>query len=80
VLDAETSAWIEATGPAESSYVTYLRDHLAARAEFLRIRTLSDDSIDTSNEDCRRFVELARKYALPRRLESFRSGGFRMSA
>jgi hypothetical protein len=49
----------EATGP----YGAFLRAKLAARAEFLRCWTLSDDRIEPGNE---RLVRIARKFALPR--------------
>jgi hypothetical protein len=67
VHDAEAGAWTQATGSAEASYLTYLRNEVAVRAEFLRVWTSSDDSIEIENEDCERFVKLARKYALPQR-------------
>jgi hypothetical protein len=44
-------------------YATYLRAQLAARAEFLRQWTLSDDRIEPGSE---RLVRIARKFALPR--------------
>ncbi len=64
VTDAQSQA-SHATVGAEvpASYPTYLRKQLAARAEFLRQWTLSDDRIEPGHE---RLVRIARNFALPR--------------
>jgi hypothetical protein len=60
VMDAKLDACGgEATGP----YAAFLRAQLAARAEFLRRWTLSDERIEPGDE---RLVRIARKFALPR--------------
>jgi hypothetical protein len=64
VMDAESDARhlarsTEASGP----YADFLRTQLAARAEFLRLWTLSDDRIEPGSE---RLVRIARNFALPR--------------
>jgi len=64
VMDAESDA--QPTGGATEASVPYsasLRSELAARAEFLRQWTLSDDLMGPGSE---RLVRIARKYALPR--------------
>ena len=64
VTDAQSQpqhATTEAEVPA--SYATYLRAQLAARAEFLRQWTLSDDRIGPGSES---LVRIARNFALPR--------------
>jgi hypothetical protein len=64
VMDAQTDATLEARGrEATGPYAAFLRTHLAARAEFLRRWTLSDDRIEPESE---RLVRIARKFALPR--------------
>ncbi len=64
VTDAESNAKLT-TGATEAgvTYSASLRSELAARAEFLRQWTLSDDPIAPGNE---RLVRIARKFALPR--------------
>jgi hypothetical protein len=64
VMDAEADAKLEARGgEATGPYAAFLRSHVAARAEFLRQWTLSDDRIPPGRE---RLVRIARKFALPR--------------
>jgi hypothetical protein len=59
-----TDAQLEgAAAEVPVSYASYLRAQLAARAEFLRQWTLSDDRIDPESE---RLVRIARNFALPR--------------
>ena len=48
------------------SYAACLRLEIAARAEFLRLWTQSDDPIDPSDDARERLVRVARKFALPR--------------
>ncbi len=50
----------------EDSYAARLRREIAARAEFLRLWTQSDDPIDTTDGTCGSLVRVARKFALPR--------------
>lgn len=52
------------TGAA--GYVSELRGQLAARAEFIRTWTMSDDDIDLQGLSRDHLVKVARKYALPR--------------
>src|SRR5215469_6720467 len=64
VMDAEADAKAGRHGrEASPPYATHLRSQLAARAEFLRQWTLSDDRIEPGSE---RLVRIARKFALPR--------------
>jgi len=64
VMDAEADAKVGKDGGETSpSYASHLRSQLAARAEFLRQWTLSDDRIGPGSE---RLVRIARKFALPR--------------
>jgi len=61
VTDAESDAKLERL--AATPYSASLRSKLAARAEFLRQWTLSDDRIGPGSEP---LVRIARKFALPR--------------
>jgi hypothetical protein len=64
VTDAESHAQLGTpAADASTSYAAYLRAQLAARAEFLRQWTLSDDRIEPGSE---RLVRIARNFALPR--------------
>ncbi len=55
-----------ATAPdSGTSYAACLRREIAARAEFLRLWTQSDDPIDAGGTS-ERLVRVARKFALPR--------------
>ena len=64
VTDAESDARLEAcSAHASGPYAAFLRTQLAARAEFLRLWTLSDDRIEPGSE---RLVRIARNFALPR--------------
>jgi hypothetical protein len=64
VTDAESNAKLT-RGATDASvpYSASLRSELAARAEFLRQWTLSDDLIGPGSEP---LVRIARKFALPR--------------
>jgi len=67
VMDADAGARVQALGAdAAQPYLTSLRQQIAARAEFLRAWTLSDDRIDLAGPYSDQLVRLARKYALPR--------------
>ena len=67
VMDAEAGARLQALGSdAPQPYMTSLRQQIAARAEFLRAWTLSDDRIDLAGPFGDQLVRVARKYALPR--------------
>ena len=64
VVDAESVAKLgRHTVDASASYAGSLRAALAARAEFLRQWTLSDDPIEPGSQP---LVRIARKFALPR--------------
>jgi hypothetical protein len=64
VTDAESDAKLTRGAPEASlPYSASLRSELAARAEFLRQWTLSDDRLGPGSE---RLVRIARKFALPR--------------
>ena len=63
VLDAESDARRGTAALAATPYSASLRSALAARAEFLRQWTLSDDPLGPGNE---RLVRIARNFALPR--------------
>jgi hypothetical protein len=66
--DAEGAAW-RASSSANGEPMTYLerlRSELAARAEFVRRWTASDDKFDMTEESNQALVRIARKYALPR--------------
>lgn len=63
VTDAESDAKLEGAAVAATSYSASLRSKLAARAEFLRQWTLSDDPLGPGSE---RLVRIARNFALPR--------------
>jgi hypothetical protein len=64
VVDAESVAKLGRHGvDASASYAGSLRAELAARAEFLRQWTLSDDPIAPGSQP---LVRIARKFALPR--------------
>jgi hypothetical protein len=64
VMDAESDARLtRAAADASVRYPASLRSELAARAEFMRQWTLSDDLIAPGSE---RLVRIARKFALPR--------------
>ncbi len=64
VEDAESAAKLgRHEAQTSASYAGRLRAQLAARAEFLRQWTLSDDQIEPGSE---RLVRIARKFALPR--------------
>jgi hypothetical protein len=66
-LDADAAAKLEAPGPqSPEPYVSCVRRQIAARAEFLKIWTLSDDRIDVNDPITDRLVRVARNYALPR--------------
>jgi hypothetical protein len=66
-MDAEAAARLQASGPdSPDPYVSRLRRQIAARADFLRIWTLSDDRIDVNDPFTDHLVRVARKYALPR--------------
>ncbi len=67
VNDADLTARLEASRPDPASpYTACLRQQIAARAEFLRHWTQSDDRIDISDPHNERLVIVARKFALPR--------------
>jgi hypothetical protein len=67
VMDADAAAKLRASGlDAPKPYVSCLRHEIAARAEFLRTWTLSDDRVDLDDPCSHYLVRLARKYALPR--------------
>lgn len=63
VTDAESDAKLERAAVAATPYSASLRSKLAARAEFLRQWTLSDDPLGPGSE---RLVRIARNFALPR--------------
>jgi hypothetical protein len=63
VTDAQSQASLGTGAEVPASYAAYLRAQLAARAEFLRQWTLSDDRIEPGSE---RLVRIARNFALPR--------------
>ena len=63
VTDAESDAKLERATVAATPYSASLRSKLAARAEFLRQWTLSDDPLGPGSE---RLVRIARNFALPR--------------
>jgi len=64
VTDAQSEASLASAGsPVPAPYATWLRAQLAARAEFLRQWTLSDERIAPGGE---RLVRIARNFALPR--------------
>jgi hypothetical protein len=63
VTDAESGAKLTGRATESVPYPASLRSELAARAEFLRLWTLSDDMIGPGSE---RLVRIARKFALPR--------------
>jgi hypothetical protein len=71
VMDADTAAKLQETTAAP--YVARLREEIAARADFLRQWTLTDDPIDMRGPLGDRFVKLARKHALPRPWKLFDS-------
>ena len=67
VTDADSAARIEATArDASSPYTSCLRSQIAARADFLRRWTQSDERIDVSHPGNERLVKVARNFALPR--------------
>ncbi len=63
VMDAELDAKLGRAAVAGTPYRASLRSALAARAEFLRQWTLSDDPVGPGSE---RLVRIARNFALPR--------------
>jgi len=64
VTDARLAATLGGDGSqVPVSYATWLRAQLAARAEFLRQWTLSDERIGPGDEH---LVRIARNFALPR--------------
>jgi hypothetical protein len=66
-MDADAAARIETSvGDAHEPYARSLRRQLAARAEFLRAWTRSDDRLDDVDPSVQRLTSIARKYALPR--------------
>jgi hypothetical protein len=50
-----------------NSYESTLKQQIAARAEFLKAWTGSDEPIDASDVARKQLVSIARQYALPRR-------------
>jgi hypothetical protein len=50
----------------EVSYLTDLRQELAAQARLVQRWTTSDEKLGTGDENAEAFVRIARKYALPR--------------
>src|SRR5262249_14382906 len=62
-MDAEVAAG-DASGV--ETYAQRLRREIAARADFLRAWTRSDDRLDVSDPAVEHLVAIARKYALPR--------------
>jgi hypothetical protein len=67
VMDADAAARLQVAGPdAPKPYVPCLRQQIAARAEFLRTWTLSDDRVDLDGAVSDHLVRIARRYALPR--------------
>ncbi len=67
VTDADTAARMQAGDcGAGNPYTTCLRDQIAARADFMRVWTQSDEPIDVSEAQNQRLVKVARNFALPR--------------
>ncbi len=64
VTDADADARHAASPP--TPYAACLRLQIAARAEFLRLWTQSDDRIDVNDPGNERLVRVARNFALPR--------------
>ncbi|HTX23660.1 MAG TPA: hypothetical protein VMD03_03300 [Steroidobacteraceae bacterium] len=65
--DAEAEVGRRLSIAADSqSYLRCLREELAARAEFVRRWTSSDERIDASDDTLHALVRIARNYALPR--------------
>jgi hypothetical protein len=62
-VDAEAAAQ-DAVG--DEPYAQRLRREIAARADFLRAWTRSDDRLAVGDPSVRTLVAIARKYALPR--------------
>jgi hypothetical protein len=66
-MDAAADARLEtSTGGARDPFTTSLRRKVAARAEFVRAWTRSDDRLDAADPSVERLTNIARKYALPR--------------
>jgi hypothetical protein len=63
--DAATRSRLSASTERQS-YLTCLREEVAARAEFIRRWTSSDERIDTNDNKAEALVRIARNYALPR--------------
>jgi hypothetical protein len=65
--DAAAAATLETASehPADT-YAHRLRRQIAARAEFLRSWTRSDDSVSADDLPIQHLASIARKYALPR--------------
>jgi hypothetical protein len=68
VDDAHSVATGQLAAPGERafSYLGQLREELAARAEFVRRWTTTDERMDGPDAAFQRMVKIARKYALPR--------------
>ena len=67
VEDADAASCRRMSAALEGeSYLSCLRDELAARAEFIRHWTASDERIDGDDDRLTILVRIARNYALPR--------------
>jgi hypothetical protein len=67
VNDADAATWRRLSATAErQSYLSCLREELAARAEFIRRWTDSDERMDINDNRIGALVRIARNYALPR--------------